>query len=212
MEEEQKEEKPQVPSAAGSESGGKLPVDKKTTYSILAAVVVLIVLGSLFFVGKNSFFKKAESSPTPSPSASPSASPSPSPSTSPKASPKVSPTPTPTPTPSPTPSPSPTFSVTGVTAAVSPTSYSGACPKEFVFSANITANGAGTVTYKWTRSDGASGQTKSLVFSGAGTQAAEGSTWTLGGSGNTYNNWEKVQILTPNTTESNQANFSLNCS
>jgi len=99
------------------------------------------------------------------------------------------------------------FAVTNVTASVSPTSYSGSCPGTFNFSARITTNGAGTVTYRWERSDGAVGPTQSLTFAGAGTQTVTTS-WTLGARG-TY--WERVHILSPNDIYSNQATFTNNC-
>ncbi|MBI3380102.1 hypothetical protein HY029_05085 [Candidatus Gottesmanbacteria bacterium] len=118
----------------------------------------------------------------------------------------------PTATPNPTATPTPVvFSVTSVTASVDPANHSGTCPKQFNFSAQITSNTAGTVTYKWERSDGAGASTQSLSFSGAATQTVTDS-WTLGGSGFSYSGWEKVTILTPNSTSSNQANFTLACS
>jgi hypothetical protein len=71
------------------------------------------------------------------------------------------------------------FSVTGVSFTAT-TWGDGAtyidCPKVV---ANITTNGAGTVTYKWTRSDGASAPTKTLVFGSAGTQT-DSYEWALG--------------------------------
>lgn len=102
--------------------------------------------------------------------------------------------------------------VTGISASVLPTNYSGACPKKFDFTANVTVNAAGSVTYKWVRSDGASGSSQTMTFGGAGSAVVAPDDWTLGGSGTTYSGWEKVQILTPNSTESNQATFNLACS
>lgn len=209
MEEEKKVET--EPSSKASDSTPAKPGAgiKKPAYGVLAAIIVLIVLGSLWAVGRKSIFKGAQASPSPSASPSVSPSPSPSPFVSPKASPKASPTPTPTPTPSPTPSPSPSpvgFMVTSVAASVAPTS-STTCPQTFNFSGVINANGAGTVTYKWERSDGAGAPTESVTFSGAGSQTVS-DTWTIGG---TYSGWEKVKILTPNSTESNQANFTISC-
>ena len=123
----------------------------------------------------------------------------------------VPPTPTvPTRTPVPptpiTPSPVPPPVVTNVTASVSPASSS-SCPAQFNFSAAITVNGPGTVTYVWERSDGASAPTQSLTFGSAGPQTVN-NTWTLSGS---YSGWERVRILTPNALVSNQAGFALNC-
>jgi hypothetical protein len=99
------------------------------------------------------------------------------------------------------------FAVTSVTASVDPSSFIGACPKTFNFYAVITVNGPGTVTYRWERSDGASGTTKSITFAAAGSQTVTDS-WTIGIS---YSGWQVVHILTPNDSLSNQANFTLTC-
>jgi hypothetical protein len=101
----------------------------------------------------------------------------------------------------------PTFAVTSVTAGTSPPSHSGACPYQFTFSAVITVNGPGTVTYKWERDDNASAPVESLTFASAGSQVVT-TTWYLGGSGS---GWERVHILTPNNTVSNEATYILNC-
>ena len=99
------------------------------------------------------------------------------------------------------------FAVTSVTASVTPSSFTGACPKTFNFSAVITVNGPGTVTYKWERSDGAIAPDESITFAAAGSQTVTDS-WTIGIS---YSGWERVHILTPNDSLSNQANFTLTC-
>lgn len=101
----------------------------------------------------------------------------------------------------------PVFSVTAAAASVAP-AVAGPCPKKFNFTGTITANGAGTVTYRWERSDGASGPTQTLVFAAAGTKPAAGISWNLTASG-TF--WERIHILTPNNRYSNQATFSQTC-
>ncbi len=125
----------------------------------------------------------------------------------------VPPTPTPQPTatatPTPTPSPTPTtppFAVTNVTAQVSPESHAG-CPETFNFSAVITANGPGTVQYKWERSDGANAPVETVTFASAGTHTVN-DTWNLGTAGS-Y--WKRVRILSPNAMVSNNAQFTLSC-
>jgi len=100
-----------------------------------------------------------------------------------------------------------TFAVTSVTASVSPPSYIGSCPHQFNFSAVITANGPGMVTYKWERSDNALAPVQSITFSSAGSQVVT-DYWDLGGD---YSGWERVRILTPNSVVSNQAIFILTC-
>lgn len=126
------------------------------------------------------------------------------------------PTNTPVPQPTNTPTPAPTnapATVTTVSASVTPTTYTGSCAtaKQFTFSATITANGGTVVKYKWTRSDGASGAEQTISFTSASSQTVT-DTWTLGGPGFSYAGWEKVQVSQPNTIESNQATFTLNCS
>ncbi|HLY28246.1 MAG TPA: hypothetical protein VKQ72_18005 [Aggregatilineales bacterium] len=98
------------------------------------------------------------------------------------------------------------FQVTGAGASVS---GPGGCPtgtRTYNFSGNITANGAGTVTYKWERSDGASSSSLStLIFGGPGTQnVPSGESWQLGASG-TF--WERIHVISPNSLYSNQATF-----
>ena len=57
------------------------------------------------------------------------------------------------------------FAVTSVTANTDPSTFTGVCPKTFTLSATITANGPGTVTYRWERSDSAYSDVQSITFS-----------------------------------------------
>jgi len=114
-------------------------------------------------------------------------------------------TPTSTPTSTPTNTPVP-FAVTNVSASVNPPS-SNSCPTTFNFSAQITTNSAGAVTYVWERSDGASAPNQNVVFSGADTQIVN-TTWSIGAAGT---HWERVRIISPNALTSNQATFTLTC-
>lgn len=100
------------------------------------------------------------------------------------------------------------FLVNAVSAVVSPTSYTGPCPKTYTFTATIMASTAGTVTYTWKRSDGAQGPVETVTFSGPGTQVVS-DTWTL--SPPSFTGWEQLQILSPNSMVSNSANFTLTC-
>lgn len=205
--------------------------NKKALLGILVVLIIIFGGGYLFFSQKGQKEESlTEPSASPTPQATESLSPTltATPEATPKSTPKSTSTPTPTPTPTPTLTPIPTpttapvifpkliplkvvFKVTGVSVSVFPIDYTGPCPKEFDFSASITVNTAGAVTYKWIRSDGVQGPTKSLTFSGADTKNVL-DTWILyGGPGFSYSGWEKVQILTPNTLDSNQANFSHNC-
>ncbi len=99
------------------------------------------------------------------------------------------------------------FAVTNVLVTADAPSYSGPCPKTLTFTAIITANGPGTATYGWERSDGALGLNHSVTFASAGSQTVT-ETWQLGA---TYTGWEEVHVYNPNDLVSNHANFTLNC-
>jgi hypothetical protein len=101
----------------------------------------------------------------------------------------------------------PPFAVTGVTARADPESYTGACPRKFAFTAQITVNGPGTVEYTWERSDGATAPTQSISFEAAGSRAVS-DVWQLGAAGS---HWKRVRIVKPNEMVSNNAGFTLTC-
>jgi hypothetical protein len=104
------------------------------------------------------------------------------------------------------------FSVTKVTVSASPKSYTGACTPSttFTFTGKITTNGAGTVTYKWERSDGASSSEDTITFSDAGTKTVT-TTWTYGGAGNVGTSWERLHVTDPNDIKSSKAEVKYNC-
>lgn len=91
------------------------------------------------------------------------------------------------------------FAVTGVTF-----SNSGGCGG-FNTTANITTNGAGSVTYHWVRSDGATDTVShpAIVYGAAGTQTASTS-WSASAAG-TY--WIDIYIDTPNHQQFGRATF-----
>ncbi len=98
------------------------------------------------------------------------------------------------------------FAVTSVTASVDPPSFTGLCPKVFNFYTVITANGPGSVTYQWEKSDGTF--VPGLInFAAAGSQTVT-SSWSVGTS---YSGWQRVHVFSPNEVISNQANFTLTC-
>jgi hypothetical protein len=76
--------------------------------------------------------------------------------------------------------PAPAFAVTSVNTTVDSDMGPFICPHNFIFTANITTNGPGTVTYQWKRSDASVPVTESLVFAAAGTKTVTTS-WNLGG-------------------------------
>jgi hypothetical protein len=98
------------------------------------------------------------------------------------------------------------FAVTSVTYTVSTfdeNTYDD-CPK---VTADITTNGAGTVTYQWTRSDGATGPTESLDFAAAGTKSVE-KKWYLGSGAPGSNFWLGIYIDDPNHQDFGHADVS----
>ena len=101
----------------------------------------------------------------------------------------------------------PSFAVTGVTVSVSPTTYSGVCPKVYDFSANITVNKAGDVVYAWEKSDGTVSSNSTLNFSGIGTQTVT-NIWSKGSTGT---GWYVLKIISPNALNSNKASFTNTC-
>lgn len=92
------------------------------------------------------------------------------------------------------------FSVTGVTMSVS-----GSCGN-FTITANVNANGAGSVTYKWIRSDGATDTNTHdpIVFTAAGTQSVS-TTWAVSANGSF---WMDIYIDAPNHQQFGRASFS----
>ena len=99
------------------------------------------------------------------------------------------------------------FAVTNVVAEVEPEIFSGTCPKNATYTGKITTNGAGTVSYRWVRSDG-TGETRTLNFSAAGTQAVANVNMNYAHSAT---HWAKLEVLAPNALTSDQAKFTLNC-
>jgi len=88
--------------------------------------------------------------------------------------------------------------------------YNGQCPTTITFVGDITVDGPCTVTYRWVRSDGAQGPVETEVFSAAGAiQLSD--TWTLGAAGWSTTLWKRIDILTPQPRQSNNATFTLNC-
>lgn len=90
----------------------------------------------------------------------------------------------------------------------------GACPVTVVFHGYITMNGAGTVQYTFTRSDGANAPVNTLVFKAAGTQRVS-TTWRLGDIRVLphYEGWQAIKVLSPNPLEANHntGSFRLTC-
>ena len=104
----------------------------------------------------------------------------------------------------------PAFAVIGVTASVDPPSYTGVCPAEFIWSAVITVNSPGTVTYQWEVGGGSPDPPQSITFSSAGSQTVNRH-YSISAGWPDTTGWRRVRILSPNEMVSNQAEFTLTC-
>ncbi|MDQ6785506.1 MAG: hypothetical protein M3033_01620 [Acidobacteriota bacterium] len=106
------------------------------------------------------------------------------------------------------------FRVTEVFLKADDARPTGKCPLTVKFNGYITANGAGTVKYTFTRSDGATAPAYALTFEKAGTQPVS-TDWTLGDASALpyYEGWQAVKILSPNEMESSHetGSFVLKC-
>jgi hypothetical protein len=169
---------------------------EKKTFLIAAtgifAILLVIIIGTLFANGLTVFSKNEEKLIVLVPSDIPA--------------PSITPTPSLPPTTEP-------FHVAGVSVSVDQPIINGSCPAVFTFTATVSANDAGTVSYRWVKSDGTGSSTpQTITFDGAGEQTVS-TTWNLGSTGfSLTDGWEKIQILSPNTLESNQALITLHCS
>ncbi len=120
-----------------------------------------------------------------------------------------------TPTQSPTLAPTTALAVTGVDSGVNlssidQASYNGICQVTLTFEANISTNGAGTVTYYWLRSDGSSSPVRTLTYTTAGFQSVS-DTWTASAPNAMVNAWDRVFIDQPNHQAFSPASFNLVC-
>ncbi len=103
------------------------------------------------------------------------------------------------------------FRVTGVSLSVSEPEFTGSCPHRFEFTGRVTVNRAGTVRYRWIRSDGGKSGEQTLVFATAGTMPVS-TYWQLGsGMGSYPDRWMAIEIMAPNSLVSRHARFSLKC-
>lgn len=120
-------------------------------------------------------------------------------------------------------SPSPTTTQRTTTTTTAPQSrieatlradpFSGgtSCPVTIAFSGRISMiHGSGTVSYRFVRSDGATGPVETVTFTAPGSKEVS-STWSRGGPGERLVGWEQLVILSPVATESNRATFDLTC-
>lgn len=104
------------------------------------------------------------------------------------------------------------FRVTEASLTAEDARMSGPCPTKVVFNGYIKTNGPGTIRYTFTRSDGATAPIFTLTFEEAGTQRVN-TDWTLSDAGvlPLFEGWETIKILSPNSYESSQAKFEIEC-
>ena len=108
------------------------------------------------------------------------------------------------------------FSVNHVDMSVKPSTADVSCPpgQSFSFSADISTNGGGNVSYYWTFSDGSKSAEKTINFSTASSQTVTAS-FALGTKGaespNPYTGWARIYIDTPNHQLFAKQNVTLTC-
>jgi hypothetical protein len=95
--------------------------------------------------------------------------------------------------------------------AVDPTDYVGPCPATFRFRGAIRVEGHGEVSYRFGRSDRARGPVlKAEVDSSSVTRVS--TSWVLGPhSGEPFEGWQTLEILTPRPLTSARAAFRMTC-
>ena len=100
------------------------------------------------------------------------------------------------------------FSVSIASGSVTKPPASDYCPATVTFTWALRSNGPGVVTYRFTRSDGASSSTpQTLRFEGSGTRTVTTS-WTLGVT--PYEGWVALQISSPQAVE-RRLEFTFSC-
>jgi len=110
-----------------------------------------------------------------------------------------------------TPIPVPQFRIVEVFLRADPFDYVGVCPVMITFSGRVSvAGGAGMVSYKWIRNDGASAPVETLTFTGPGSQEIS-TTWYIGDVGMNYSGWQAIEILDPQALTSDRAEFKIQC-
>ncbi len=102
------------------------------------------------------------------------------------------------------------FAVTQANPFVQTAVLSAPCSATLTYNGNIYANGAGTVTYYWQRSDGTRSATGTLTYSGAGWQTVT-DTWSVKATGAGAQVFDKIYIDQPNHQLFGPAFFNLTC-
>jgi hypothetical protein len=103
------------------------------------------------------------------------------------------------------------FRVIEVVLNAAPDDYVGPCPIKIKFSARISVvGGGGIVSYKFLRSDEASGPIKTVRFARPGSKDVS-TTWLIGSPTSRFQGWQSIKIFDPNEMESDKAHFKIDC-
>jgi hypothetical protein len=108
------------------------------------------------------------------------------------------------------------MTVTHVGISVNNSGATVACPpgNAFIFTADITTNGPGTITYHWIFSDGTTSSEQSLNYTAPGDQSVS-STWTLGANGslpgNPYSGTASLFVDDPNHQDFGSQAITITC-
>lgn len=100
----------------------------------------------------------------------------------------------------------PTFRVTSVSSMLDQ-SKPNRCSEGFGVIGTITANGPGTVSYKWERSDASTPPVQTITFDQAGTKTVSRDWWLSGN----YSGWMRLVVIAPNEMVSNQTAIVSQC-
>jgi hypothetical protein len=97
--------------------------------------------------------------------------------------------------------------VTNLGVSVTPSSFSGGCPKTFYFVGSITASGPTRVNYQWEWMDHAIGPSGTATFTAAGTLQVT----TERSQGSSGTGWARLRLTSHGNISSNQVAYTLTC-
>jgi len=100
--------------------------------------------------------------------------------------------------------------ITGISLQAVPDTFRGSCPATIRFEGEIRVTGPATITYRFVRSDNATGPIQTITADRAGSLPVL-TEWHLGGLGSSYSGWEQLIVLNQSGASSGQARFSLAC-
>ena len=104
----------------------------------------------------------------------------------------------------------PEFTVTDVSLSVSPVSYSGVCPTAYIWTAVITVNGPGFVSFKWESEEGTYGTTQMLSYAYAGSRTVTMTEYLSAAAPDTIY-WKRIHITAPNEMTTDKVSTTQTC-